>query len=204
MYFFCVVLRIVCFVTFSVLFVCICVLNSCHRVATQLHLNISYHISRQQYFVSRNAEWLGLEINLQNKVTTKTYGTAYEMPCISRTRGRRKQTLGGVSVKWCPSLRCGFACGSGPWVWPCLCVTHTEHRPWDATRNVPRSPPLALHVRVRTLPLCTFDPSVSPFHAHTVPLYQAFRSCSILRIISSHFECLPCFIWASLFGFSLL
>jgi hypothetical protein len=34
---------IVCFVSFSVLFVCICVLNNCHRVATQLQLNI-YHI----------------------------------------------------------------------------------------------------------------------------------------------------------------
>jgi len=33
------VLCIVCFVTFPVLFVCICVLNNCHRVATQLLLN---------------------------------------------------------------------------------------------------------------------------------------------------------------------
>jgi hypothetical protein len=41
---FCVVLCIVCFVTFPVLFVCICVLNNCHRVATQLPLNISYHM----------------------------------------------------------------------------------------------------------------------------------------------------------------
>ena len=40
---FCVVC-IVCFVSFSVLFVCICVLYYCHRVATQLQLNISYHI----------------------------------------------------------------------------------------------------------------------------------------------------------------
>jgi hypothetical protein len=31
-------------VTFPVLFVCICVLNNCHRVATQLQLNISYHM----------------------------------------------------------------------------------------------------------------------------------------------------------------
>ena len=31
--------------SFSVLFVCICVLYYCHRVATQLQLNISYHIS---------------------------------------------------------------------------------------------------------------------------------------------------------------
>jgi hypothetical protein len=43
--YFCVVLCIDCFVTFSVLFVCMCVLNYCHRVATQLQLNISYHIS---------------------------------------------------------------------------------------------------------------------------------------------------------------
>jgi hypothetical protein len=42
MYIFCVVLCDVCFVPFPVLFVCICVLNNCHRVATQLQLNISY------------------------------------------------------------------------------------------------------------------------------------------------------------------
>jgi len=42
------VLCIVCFVTFSVLFVCICVLYYCHRVATQLQLtDISYIISIQ-------------------------------------------------------------------------------------------------------------------------------------------------------------
>ena len=39
------VLCIVCFVSFAVLFVCICVLYYCNRVATQLQLNISYHIS---------------------------------------------------------------------------------------------------------------------------------------------------------------
>ena len=43
--YFCVVLCVVCFVSFSVLFVCICVLYYCHRVAAQLQLtNISYHI----------------------------------------------------------------------------------------------------------------------------------------------------------------
>jgi hypothetical protein len=34
----CVVLCVVCFVSFCVLFVCKCVVNYCHRVATQLHL----------------------------------------------------------------------------------------------------------------------------------------------------------------------
>ena len=38
--YFCVVLCIVCFVTYSVLFVCVCVLNYCHRVATQLQLTL--------------------------------------------------------------------------------------------------------------------------------------------------------------------
>ena len=37
--YFCVVLCIACFVTFPVLFVYICVLNNCHRMATQLQLN---------------------------------------------------------------------------------------------------------------------------------------------------------------------
>jgi hypothetical protein len=36
--YFCVVLCIVCFVSFSILFVCKWVLNYCHRVATQLQL----------------------------------------------------------------------------------------------------------------------------------------------------------------------
>jgi hypothetical protein len=40
--YFCVVVCIVCFVSFFALFVCICVLNYCHRVATQLQLNVSY------------------------------------------------------------------------------------------------------------------------------------------------------------------
>jgi len=41
---FCVVVCIVCFVSFFALFVCICVLYYCHQVATQLQLNISYII----------------------------------------------------------------------------------------------------------------------------------------------------------------
>jgi len=41
---FSVVLYIVCFVSFSVLFVCKCVLYYCHRVATQLQLTNIYHI----------------------------------------------------------------------------------------------------------------------------------------------------------------
>ena len=49
--YFCVVLCIVCFVPFSVLFVCICVLNYYHRVATQFRLTniISYHIPYHEF-----------------------------------------------------------------------------------------------------------------------------------------------------------
>ena len=48
---FCVVLCTVCFVSFSVLFVCICVLNYCHWVVTQLQLNISYHMKGWHFAV---------------------------------------------------------------------------------------------------------------------------------------------------------
>jgi hypothetical protein len=39
------------FVLFYILFVCICVLYYCHRVATQLQLNISYRISYHVYHI---------------------------------------------------------------------------------------------------------------------------------------------------------
>jgi hypothetical protein len=42
--YFCVVLCIVCFVSFSKLFVRVCILYYCHRVVTQLQLNIPYQI----------------------------------------------------------------------------------------------------------------------------------------------------------------
>jgi hypothetical protein len=47
---FCVVVCIICFVSFSVLFLCICVLYYCHRVAIQLQLNyiVPYHPIRQR------------------------------------------------------------------------------------------------------------------------------------------------------------
>jgi hypothetical protein len=48
MSFFRVVLCDVCFVTFPILFVCICVLNNCHWMSTQLQLNISYHKRSQK------------------------------------------------------------------------------------------------------------------------------------------------------------
>ena len=41
--------------TFLVLFVCICVLNYCHRVATTLQLNILYHINSVPIMENRGA-----------------------------------------------------------------------------------------------------------------------------------------------------
>jgi hypothetical protein len=52
---FCVVLWIVCFVSFCVLFVCKCAPYYCHRVATQLQLtNISYIISHPVWTNAEN------------------------------------------------------------------------------------------------------------------------------------------------------
>jgi hypothetical protein len=53
-----VVLCDICFVTFLVLFVCICVLNNCHRVATQLQLNISYHSYKEPTRCNRVVEFI--------------------------------------------------------------------------------------------------------------------------------------------------
>ena len=58
----CVVLRIVCYVSFYVLFLCKCVLYFCHRVKTQLQLaNISYHISKQRIEMTQNELKIELE-----------------------------------------------------------------------------------------------------------------------------------------------
>jgi hypothetical protein len=69
--YFCVVLCIVCFVTFPVLFVCIYVLNNCHRVATQLQLNISYHIMSYHiisYIISYISYHISYHITLEHRV----------------------------------------------------------------------------------------------------------------------------------------
>jgi len=56
------VVWIVCFVTFPVLFVCICVLNDCHRVATQLQLNL-YHI------IPTESRWPARDTGAQKRST---------------------------------------------------------------------------------------------------------------------------------------
>ena len=49
LFYFCVVLRIGCFVSFCVLSVCKCVLYYCYRVANQLQLTNMYHIKMHQW-----------------------------------------------------------------------------------------------------------------------------------------------------------
>jgi len=104
--------------------------------------------------------------------------------CYS-SRGRRKlKTLGGVSVKWCPSPRCGFACGSDPCVWPCLCVTYTEQtlgrnseRPREPaispSRTSPHSPTLYLRSLRFILPR-THSTSLSSFPVLFKPSHNLF------------------------------
>jgi hypothetical protein len=72
MYFFCVVLCDVYFVTFPVLFVCIYVLNNCHRVATQLQLNIYIY----QYQLSDIFKGVILR-NFVSKISNLTYVFIY-------------------------------------------------------------------------------------------------------------------------------
>ena len=49
-------------VLFCVLFVCKCVLYCCHRVATQLQLNISYHKSHKYILCGLNMELVNVEL----------------------------------------------------------------------------------------------------------------------------------------------
>jgi hypothetical protein len=44
----------------------------------------------QQYFISKNAEWLEQEVNVHIKVIAKPTETDYEMSRTSGIRGRRK------------------------------------------------------------------------------------------------------------------
>jgi hypothetical protein len=53
----------------------------------------------QQYFVSKNTEWLEQEINLHIKVIAKPNETNYEMLCTSGIRGRRKLAFEDSSEK---------------------------------------------------------------------------------------------------------
>jgi hypothetical protein len=55
---FCVVLCIVCFVSFCVLFVCKCVLYNCHWVATQLQLTNIYPINIINIYVVHLLVWI--------------------------------------------------------------------------------------------------------------------------------------------------
>jgi len=73
--YFCVVLRIVCFVTFYVLFVCKCLLYYCHRVSTQLQLNISYRII--SYIKNVNAH---IEFQLTKIALLETRFTHFAYP----------------------------------------------------------------------------------------------------------------------------
>ena len=114
-YVFFVVLCIVCFVTFSVLFLCKCVLNYCHRVATQLQLNISYHVclhqTRLQTFVWHFVLGLMKEFNnyeLPLNITTyKSYWFYFGAVCCNFYKNkpfvfssRIRLTLLSLDVYW--------------------------------------------------------------------------------------------------------
>jgi hypothetical protein len=72
---FCVVLCIVCLVSFSVLFACKCVLYCYHRLATQLQLTyiISYHYLRDylpfRFFLSHTKNHIGQDVNFAHTGT---------------------------------------------------------------------------------------------------------------------------------------
>jgi hypothetical protein len=66
------------FMTFPVLFVCICVLNNCHRVATQLQLNISYLIISYHIILLR---LLHCKISVEKQVCKCRKSSEFEILC---------------------------------------------------------------------------------------------------------------------------
>jgi hypothetical protein len=92
---FCVVLCIVCFVSFCVLFMCKCVLYYCHRVATQLQLNISYHIKEDNIWSSCNTNgrqniWYVLSLQ-KLKINITTWATFFR--CRDEINGNKTLSL---------------------------------------------------------------------------------------------------------------
>ena len=102
--FLCVVLCIFCFVTFPVLFVCIRVLNKCHRVATQLQLNISYHFISSNRLAWPRMRWEGFE----RTWTWLHCGTVPEWPEGSCERAR-SSSVGAAAVRPRLELRTRWA-----------------------------------------------------------------------------------------------
>ena len=72
----------------------------------------------QQYFVSKQAESLEQEIDVHVKVTTKTYGTDCEMPCISGIGGCQKRRRWMTSCIYVCVCVCVCVCGVGM----CMCM----------------------------------------------------------------------------------
>jgi hypothetical protein len=67
-------------VSFFALFVCICVLNYCHRVATQLQLNISYIVSYIiSHIVSYLIVWYHIIYHIIYNISYITYIISYRI-----------------------------------------------------------------------------------------------------------------------------
>ena len=78
---------------------------------------------------------VGTRNKLHIKVTTITYETDYEVPCIAGIRVRKRLRQWVVFLYlcvWCPSLHCGFVFLSVWEVWFCLCKIHKKQTSWDA------------------------------------------------------------------------
>ena len=90
----------------TVLFVCKCVLYHCHRVSTQLQLNISYHIIKMVMSLSIPWKYIKIiEVYLHSFLTSTLDGNGQlHVPhtiCLGKGRRRALNTsLGGPKGDW--------------------------------------------------------------------------------------------------------
>ena len=89
--------------TSPVLFVCICVLNYCHRVATQLQLNMSYHNTARLHSTIRQQKTRAFRANNCNLC---------DAVCVQR--GTKPRFIANIEAK--SRLRSPHGCLWPPWL----------------------------------------------------------------------------------------
>jgi hypothetical protein len=86
-------------VLFYVLFVCKCVLYYCHRVSTQLQLNVSYHIIA--YFYWRNSIFLrSKKRGFLSTSPTYHYFTSYTITYVTQSDRLPETQLSDLKKHW--------------------------------------------------------------------------------------------------------
>ena len=110
----------------------------------------------QQYFVSKQAESLEQEIDVHVKVTTKTYGTDCEMPCISGIGGCQKRRRWMTSCIYVCVCVCVCGVGMCMCMFVCMCDVYVCVYVWYVCVFVVSLPALQVRILVCLVGLAVY------------------------------------------------